>query len=236
MSQPLLGEGRWYGPALAGPVSIGAAREADVAIAGPNLRGRHAVLHFGKSRVRIELKSPFGVRFDGRLPRADDWLAEGRGELSLGDWRVRLARTAPSGIDAVDEDFRTALEDPDMRAVYADSLEERGRVSEAAVIRGERDSTVVARTPPDWRRTFLPIAVEACPQRCGRAWSPELAGATAGCAACSKVVPLCGNIAHARALAIAGQPVAVDPAVRRWPNDLREPVVRRPSIVMGQPR
>ena len=210
VSQPLLGDRRWYGPTLAGPVSIGAAREADVPIAGPNLRGRHAILHFGKARVRIELKSQFGVRIDGRLPRASEWL---EGELTLGDWRVRLERNAPRGIDAVDEDFRLALEDPDMRAVYADSLEERGRVSEASIIRGERDAVVAARTPPGWRRTFLPITVEACPQRCGRPWTPDLAGregAEGGCPSCSKLVPLCGNIAHARALAMAGQPVALE--------------------------
>lgn len=229
MSQPLLGERRWYGPALAGPVSIGAAREADVPIAGANLRGRHAILHFGRSRVRIELKSRFGVRVDGRLPRANDMLREGM-LLVLGDWRVELERIAPRGIDAVDQDFQTALDDPDMRAVYADALEERGRASEAAIVRGERDPVVVARTPPAWRRTFLPIAVEACPQRCGRAWTDG------DCSSCGKAVPLCGNIAFARELATAGQPVAVDPAVRRWPNDLREPVVRRPAIVMGQPR
>ena len=47
---------------------------------------------------------------------------------------------------------------------------------------------------------------------------------------------LAHNIAAARERALSGRPVAVDPAVRRWPNDLREAVVRQPAIIMGQPR
>ena len=46
---------------------------------------------------------------------------------------------------------------------------------------------------------------------------------------------LAGSLEAARAVALRGRAVALDPAVRRWPNDLAEPVVKRPAIDMGQP-
>jgi uncharacterized protein (TIGR02996 family) len=221
------GERRWYGPNLAGAVVVGSAREADVPIDGHNLAARHVVLRFGPSRTRLEVKNAFGVRVDGRLPRANDTL----GVLRIGPWELRVEERAPRGIDALDAEFLAAIErDPDARAVYADSLEERGRLAEAELIRGSHDPILAARTPPEWRRTVLPIAVEACARRCARAWSPN------ACDECGIDVPLFGNLAAARERALAGKPVALDPSVRRWPNDLREPVVRQPAIVMGQPR
>lgn len=218
---------RWYGPNLAGTVTVGSAREADVPIDGHNLAARHVVLRFTSTRVRIDVKNAFGVRVDGRLPRKSDAL----GVLTIGPWELCIAERPPKGIDAVDVEFLAAIEaDPDARAVYADSLEERGRTAEAELVRGSRDPILAARTPPEWRRVVLPIAVEACTRGCARPWSEK------ACEECGLDIPLFGNIAAARERALAGKPVAVDPAVRRWPNDLREPIVRQPAIIMGHPR
>jgi uncharacterized protein (TIGR02996 family) len=228
VSHPAERERRWYGPNLSGLVTVGSAREADVQIVGHRIAARHVVLRFMRDRVPVDVKSLYGVRIDGRLPRADDVL----GVLTIGAWEIRLSPSAPRGVDDVDREFLRAIaDDPDARAVYADSLEERGRLAEAQLMRGDaREPLLVAKTAPEWRRTFLPIAVEDCPRKCGRAWSPN------ACATCGEEVPLFGNLAGARMYALSGRPVAVDPAVRRWPNDLREPVVRRTAIVMGQPR
>lgn len=233
VSHPERRERRWYGPELAGLVTVGSAREADVQIDGHNLAARHVVLKFtiGRPwmapRVRIDVKNPFGVRVDGRLPRPNDEL----GELTIGAWELYLHERVPRGIEPVDEEFLTTIDaDEDARTVYADSLEERGRVADAEVVRGSRDPLVIARTPPEWRCRVLPVAVEGCPRQCAELWTPR------ACERCGLEVPLYGNIAAARERALAGKPVAVDPAVRRWPNDLREAIVRQPAIIMGQPR
>lgn len=233
VSHPERRERRWYGPALAGLVTVGSAREADVQIDGHNIAARHVVLRFtiGRPwvapRARVDVKNAFGVRVDGRMPRPNDEL----GELTIGPWELVLHERVPRGVDDIDEDFLAAVgDDPDARAVYADSLEERGRLAEAEVVRGNRDPLVIARTPPEWRRRMLPIAVEGCPQKCDERWTPG------ACERCGVEVPLFGNIAAARERALAGKPVALDPAVRRWPNDLREAIVRQPAIVMGHPR
>ncbi len=153
------------------------------------------------------------------------------GELTIGPWELYLHEHAPRGIDAIDEELSRAIEtDADARSVYADSLEERGRLAEAELMRGAHDPVLAARTPPAWRRRFLPIHVEACAKNCERRWTAE------ACPRCELEVPLYGNIAAARERALAGLPVAVDPAVRRWPKDLREAIVRQPSIIMGKPR
>jgi uncharacterized protein (TIGR02996 family) len=230
-------------------VSVGAAAAGDIQLVGHNIAARHVLLHFTKSRVGVEVRSAYGVRIDGRPPRADPQLSRG-GLLEIGPWWLRLEPDPPSGIDAVDEPFlETLARQPDAidaRLVYADSLEERGRVAEAELVRGplpEDVSGLAVRTPPAWRRRLLPIAIEGCAvEACPRAWSALArdagdAGddASRTCGACGRRVALLANLGAAREHALRGRPLAVDPAVRRWPNDLREPVVKRPAIDMGQP-
>lgn len=216
---------------MRGAMSIGAAREGDVWIDGHNIAARHVVLHFGAG-VRIEVRKPYAVRIDGRPPRPREPLLRDS-VLTIGDWRLALEPEPPSGIEPIDEALLASISDDDARLVYADSLEERGRLAEAELVRGAAPSVVpvlAARTPPAWRRRFLPMAIEACAvSACPRVWSSNT------CTTCGRVVVVTGNIGVARAQALHGNPVAVDPAVRRFPNDLRKPVVREPAIVMGQP-
>ena len=50
-------------------------------------------------------------------------------------------------------------------------------------------------------------------------------------------VVICGHSDCGAMKAIATEAdLTTMPAVRRWPNDLRDPVVRQPQIIMGQPR
>lgn len=233
MSHPR-GERRYHGPALAGAVVVGSAREADVQIEGHRIAARHVVLRFpapGRTGpVRIEVRNAYGVRLDGRLPRPHDVL----GRLTIGVWTLWLDDAPETGVGPLDAELLATIarapDADDARAVYADSLEERGRLAEAELVRGATDPLLAARTPPEWRQLALPILVEGCREGCGRRWTPS------ACPRCGALVPLHGNLGPARERALAGRPVALDPSVRRFPNDLREPVVRQPAIVMGQPR
>ena len=242
-------ERRWYGAPQRGVVSVGAALEGDIQLAGHNISAKHVCLHFSaKGRVKLEVRSPYGVRVDGRSPSVDTHLVPG-GLLEIGPWKLQLEPEPPSGIEPIDETFLDTLaRDPaalDARLVYADSLEERGRLAEAELVRGASEDDVrrlAVRTPPTWRRRFLPMAIEACQtemdRRCPSLWSalPDDGDeASRRCTECGRRVVAFTNLGAAREHAMRGHPVALDPAVRRWPNDLREAVVKRPAIDMGQP-
>lgn len=219
---------RWYEAPARGTLRIGTEPEGDVQISGHNLRSRHVVLHFEARRVRVEVVWIYGVRIDGQLPRPKSVLELGS-LLDIGPWRVRLEPEPPTGIEPIDEAF-SGLASADEREVYADSLEDRGRTAEATLMRAATvDPALAVRTPPAWRRRFLPLQIEACNvAECPRAYRPK-------CEVCQRAIPIIGHLATAREYALTGNPLAVDPAVRRWRNDLRAPVVHRNRIEMGQP-
>lgn len=244
-----LRERRWYGAPPRGVVSVGAAVEGDIRLVGHKISAKHLRLHFGtKGFVQVEVRSAYGVRIDGRPPRADPHLSR-TSLLEIGPWRLQLEPNPPSGIESIDDAFlETLARDPDAldtRLVYADSLEERGRLAEAELVRGSLQpdlSALAVRTPPAWRRRSLPMAIEACqPPRDGRCpglWSSlrhDGDETSRACVACGRRVVAFGHLGAAREHALRGHPVALDPAVRRWPNDLREAIVKRPTIDMGQP-
>jgi uncharacterized protein (TIGR02996 family) len=222
-------ERRWYELPNRGTVLIGSARESDVQLEGHNIVGRHVRLWIGP-RIKVEVLRAYGVRVDARLPRGDGFLQR---QLEIGPWQLRLDLDAATGLEPIDVAF-LSHDDPDARAVYADSLEERGRLAEADLVRDPSLApTLAARTPPAWRRRFLPIAIENCKRdECTGKWK----GPT--CAVCKRSVPLFGSLGAAREHAMKGNPVALDPAVRRFHDDLLKPVTRltrEPAIVMGQP-
>lgn len=218
----------WYEVPAKGVMTIGTAPEGDVQIHGHNLGDRHVALFFAASGNRVQVLRQYAVRLDHQLPRANPRLEPGS-ILDIGDWRIRLVKSPPSGIEPIDEAFHE-LTTPDERGVYADSLEERGRTAEATLMRSDVvEPALAARTPPAWRRRFLPMHIEACGRDdCPRDYRPK-------CEVCNRVIPIIGHLRSAREYALSGKPLAVDPAVRRWPDDLRLPVVRRNRIEMGQP-
>ena len=253
--EPVVREVRWYGTPRRGVLGIGSAPEGDVRLVGHNIASRHLQLDFGaKGRVRIEVRHPWGVRLDGRPPRADDVLAPG-GVLSVGTWELSLESAADEPSSALDDAFFAAFaKDPnsdDDRLVYADSLEERGGLAEAELVRASvvptpqhRVAELAVRTPPLWRCRLFGLPIEGCQRTpdaelaCPGRWMdlPPSANTEArGCATCGRRVVLCADIGSARHHASQGLPVALDPAVRRWPDDLREPARKRLVIEMGRP-
>lgn len=270
MFEPTSGERRWYGAPLRGALTIGASTIADVPIEGHNLSARHVRLVGAGKRIRIDVERAYAVRLDGVIPSIGACLATGS-VLAIGSFELRLAASPPSGIAPIDASFLATLtrdgDDIAARLVYADSLEERGRVAEAAIVRGDlapsapasasesviiresaRFARLAARAAPAWRRRYLPIAIEACARAgaggCPGEWGgldasterDDGAESSRACAACDRRVFLAAHVGAARAQVVLGRPVALDPAVRRWPKDLRAPIERRPAIVMGRPR
>ena len=255
--EPVLREVRWYGTPRRGVLGIGSAPEGDVQLVGHNIASRHLQLDFGpKGRVRIDVRHPWGVRIDGRPPRPDELFAPGD-LLAVGTWELSLEDAANEPSCALDDAFFLAFAaDPnsnDDRLVYADSLEERGRLAEAELVRAtivptpqQRVADLAVRTPPLWRRRLFGLPIEACQRTpdaelaCPGRWGDLPATASPnlgerGCPTCARRVVLCADIGSARHHALQGRPVVLDPAVRRWPDDLREPARKRLVIEMGRP-
>lgn len=253
--EPVLREVRWYGTPRRGVLGIGSAPEGDVQLVGHNIASRHLQLDFGaKGRVRIEVRHAWGVQLDGRPPRPDELLAPGD-ILAVGTWELSLEVAADEPSSVLDDAFFAAFaKDPnsdDDRLVYADSLEERGRLAEAELVRAtvvptpqHRVAELAVRTPPRWRRRLFGLPIEGCPRppdaehACPGRWTDLPAGANddeRSCSACARRVVLCADIGSARHHALHGRPVALDPAVRRWPDDLREAARKRLVIEMGRP-
>ena len=244
----MLGERRWYGVPRRGMLSVGSALAGDVQLTGHNMASRHVVLTFGsKDRVTIDVRSPYGVRVNARLPRAGDPL--GRGDiLRIGPWHLVLENApATPWTEAEDAFLATfAREAPanDARLVYADWLEDSDRLPEAEVMRATLDGArpaaeLAVRTPPSWRRRLVPAPIEACAREgCGGRWDllhegdePE----RRACGPCGLRVTYAADIGTARRLALQGKPIAIDPAVHREAEDLREPARKRLAVEMGRP-
>lgn len=253
--EPDVREVRWYGTPRRGALAIGSAAEGDVQLVGHNIAARHLQLDFrGRDRVRIDLRHAWGVQLDGRPPRVHELFAPGR-VLGVGTWELTLEDAANEPASALDDAFFAAFAQDanadDDRLVYADSLEERGRLAEAELVRAtiapplqHLVAELAVRTPPRWRRRIFGLPIEACQRppdaerACPGRWSdlPETAIADERpCGTCARKVILCADIGSARHHALQGRPVVLDPAVRRWPDDLREPARKRFVIEMGRP-
>ena len=255
--EPDVREVRWYGTPRRGTLVIGSAAEGDVHLVGHNIAARHLQLEFGaKDRVRIDVRHAWGVQLDGRPPRTEELFTPGH-VLGIGSWELTLENAANEPSSTLDDAFFTAFaRDPnadDDRLVYADSLEERGRLAEAELVRAtivptaqSRIAELAVRTPPRWRRRLFGLPIEGCPrspdaeQACPGRWTdlPETGTANEderACGTCARRVVLCADIGSARLHTSQGRPVVLDPAVRRWPDDLREPARKRLVIEMGRP-
>ena len=239
-----LGERRYYGAPVRGALAIGSALEGDVHLVGHNIASRHLRLVFAKSRIELDIGSPYGVQLNGRPARAGDLLTRGDA-LRIGRWDLSVGEIDPHAKHPVEETFFDAIaQDPyahDARLVYADWLEERGRVAEAQLVRADAPTPELAlRTAPEWRRRFLPVAIEGCDRvdYCPRTWGVLLSTDDRDarrCATCSRRVTFVSDMGTARARALLGRPFAIDPAVRRSDNDLREPAKKQLAIEMGRP-
>ena len=240
-----LGERRLHGVPARGALAIGSAIEGDVHVLGHNIASRHLRLVFApRGRVEIDVCSPYGVRLNGRLPRAGDLL--GRGDvLRLGRWELSLSELDRPARDPVEDTFLEAFahapDDRDARLVYADWLEDRARGPEAELVRAATPTPELALcTDPAWRRRFLPVAIEGCDRAgsCPQSWEalPEGNDHDARrCAPCGRRVTFVSDMGTARARALLGRPFAIDPALPRHDGDLREPAKKRLAIDMGRP-
>lgn len=245
--EPTLRETRWYGLPRRGSLSIGVAPEGDVQLSGHNLAARHVVLAIGgRGRITIEPRHAWGVQLNGRPPRAGAILAPGD-VLTVGTWALSVEEPPPAPHDAIDDAFVGSTDD-DERLVYADALEDRGLLAEAELVRAtiappeqHRMAELALRTAPAFRRRLFGLPIEACkpPEdtACPGRWRdlPGTSDDERTCPACSRRVVFCADLGSARQHALAGRAVVLDPAVRRWPDDLREPARKRLVIEMGRP-
>lgn len=246
--EPTLRETRWYGLPRRGTLAVGVAPEGDVQLSGHNLAARHVVLAIrGRGRVVIEPRRAWGVQLNARPPREGAVLAAGD-VLTVGTWELSLEEPPPAPRAPVDDAFLGTTDD-DERLVHADALEERGLLAEAELVRATIDppeqhriAELALRTPPAFRRRLFGLPIEACKppehEACPGRWRDLPGDEDAderSCPTCSRRVVLCGDLGSARQHALAGRPVVLDPAVRRWPDDLREPARKRLVIEMGRP-
>lgn len=244
--EPTLRETRWYGLPRRGELNIGVAPEGDVQLSGHNLAARCVVLSVRGGRITIAPRRTWGVRLNDRALGAGALFGPGD-LLTVGTWALTIEEPPPMPHEAIDDAF-LGTTDEDERLVYADALEERGMLAEAELVRAtieppeqRRVAELALRTLPAFRRRLFGLPIEGCKppedRACPGRWS-DLPGASdeeRTCPACSQRVVFCADLGSARQHALAGRPVVLDPAVRRWPDDLRVSVRKRLAIEMGRP-
>jgi len=153
-------------------------------------------------------------------------------------WRKELSR------DPDEQRFLTALRvkpaDPDQRMVYADWLEQRGRLVHAQVVRGDESADrddVVAESDPQWRAvaSCRPIA-DCTDAKCPRQWHALVAVAhderVRRCTVCSRRIRYCLHVLDPRGAETRGEGFVLDSSLTTYPgrdtlDTLDEPPPRR---------
>ncbi|MFO0547788.1 MAG: hypothetical protein U0271_05335 [Polyangiaceae bacterium] len=123
--------------------------------------------------------------------------------------------------DALLDELRGAPDDPELRAVYADLLEQRREPGKLAVLRG--DALGGDEAGPRWRSIVANPRVGSCLKfalKCPKRWgdlTPTDRDGVRHCADCDKPVYFCSTVFEARARGANRQCVAIDfgaPAAR----------------------
>jgi uncharacterized protein (TIGR02996 family) len=255
-----------------GALEIGRSLANDVVLTAPSIDLRHArVVRREVGFVVHDLDSSFGIWFEGKRIRQP--LVVDRGDVVwIGPYDLSFsgdedepgvtpARVVRELDHPIEMRFLEMIElrpfDDDTRHVYADWLEENGRMQEAEMIRVQIELKSLASgedprlhelsarlkllangLPIAWRRVVAQPAIERCDLRfelvCPKRWdalratrSPEVRF----CDGCHKHVYYAASVPEAREHARYGRCVAVDPSAPRSERDL-EPRPAR-AMMMG---
>jgi uncharacterized protein (TIGR02996 family) len=131
-------------------------------------------------------------------------------------WRTTLSA------DADEQQFLVTLRsrpsDEEVRMVYADWLEERGRSADASFVRGvekyPETQTLVSTSALDWRAITCRERAECSEHDCPRNWDAFAPSSTderlRQCNPCHKTVRYCADRAEQRACAARGERTVVD--------------------------
>jgi len=231
--------------------SVGRSEENDLILAGDKTSPRHGRFHYRKQEVVVvDLRSKRGIALNGaRIGGEEPAVSKSRplresDVLAIGDWEIRFV---PDDLVIETQEERTLFDaianepsSDDVRQVYGDWLEERGRTAEAELIAIERLSASLAKTNPrqkelekqrrelcrapnlraSWRAVVTRPKVIGCDHRpkkeCPGSWdrltpTDELRIRT--CAECSKHVYFITDPKHAERQARRRQCVVLDPGV-----------------------
>jgi uncharacterized protein (TIGR02996 family) len=234
-------------------IDIGRVRENDLVLDHRSVADRHArIVVRGDHVILVDLVSANGTTInDVRVDRPT--LIDETDVVGIGPYHLEVLRGDPP--DEVERGFLEAIQarplDDEMRAVYADWLEEQGRADQAELVRAQlaikrispRDPTFAALAsriadlaptmPRSWRRAVAAPPIENCAVRfelaCPQRWDalvPTDSPNRRHCDVCKKDVHYARTIDIARRLALAGDCVAVDvdPRSRREGDLLHEPM------------
>jgi uncharacterized protein (TIGR02996 family) len=223
--------------------SVGRADDCDLILPGEKTSSRHARFHWRDNElVVVDLASRGGVFVNGERQSAMKCVVRESDVVRIGDWEIRWV--PDDLVIETDEEkamFEAIAKDPasdDVRQVYGDWLEERGRTVEAELIAIERLSASLpakekkklrdlekkrrelARAPhlrASWRCVVTRPTIEGCFQKnkCPGSWdrlspTPELR--IRKCTSCSRQVYFMTDKDHAQRR-VRRQCIVVDPGV-----------------------
>lgn len=216
---------------------LGRAADCDICIKDNRISRRHAFLsRSGDAWTITDSGSASGTWVNRQRVRSHQ-LAPGD-VIVVGSVVVRFREAEPVSEEELAIVRSVKQGDEAARAVYGDWLESRGLPLSAQYVRAEdayahskseqhRAELRALSSQVDARRRALVARtpVDACGSRdCPREWDKlELTpnARERSCPACRRVVTFCDDLREARQLALERQPVAIEPARERLPDDLR---------------
>lgn len=226
-----------------GEVRIGSREDNDIILAHHSVQEIHCILrtmHTGE--VQVDTPGNRSTATDGEM-------------IDVGEYRVvYYDKALPEEREQRFLDELTARpSDTDVSVIYADWLEEQGRLDHASYIRAQlavvtadpngeafrRHKELIAaaatKLPLSWRSVVARAPIENCDLKfelqCPKQWAalqPTNDPERRFCNACSKYVHYAPSVDNARRLAVMGHCVAVDLGQPRAPGDLKPvPISRR---------